>query len=189
MISKELSKLDYKRMHWMSLALALPVNGTGSKFPSTESCRVRLSRIRWPSGPTCIRCGWDDVGYLNLRKIFYCRFCHHQFSVTAGTFMHRSRIDLRMWFTAGEDFINAFARGNDPTGHSVSELYQISYAAAYRLKKLAKAELTKPEGGLLGRSICDSERPDTPELVESPGQRFFRLFNSLSDLDAEKIPD
>lgn len=55
-----------------------------------------------------------------------------------------------MWFTAGEDFINAFARGNDPTGHSVSERYQISYAAAYRLKKLAKAELTKPEGGLFG---------------------------------------
>ena len=93
-----------------------------------------------------------------------------------------------MWFTAGEDFINAFARGNEPTGHSVLERYQISYAAAYRLKKLAIAELTKPEGGLLGRSICDGERPNTPELVESPDQRFLRLCNSLSDRDAKKWP-
>ena len=82
--------------------------------------------------------------------------------------MHRSRIDLRMWFIAAEHFINAYARGHDPSGHSVSERYKISYAAAYRLKKLAKLELAKPDGGLLGRSICDSEVPTAPDFVEDP---------------------
>ncbi|MEO9896254.1 MAG: hypothetical protein ABJF05_07755 [Paracoccaceae bacterium] len=91
-----------------------------------------------------------------------------------------------MWFIAAEHFINAYARGDDPSGHSVSERYQISYAAAYRLKKLAKLELTKPDGGLLARSICDIEKLTAPDFVESPEQRFYQLFQALSDFDAKK---
>ena len=70
------------------------------KYNSDETCREALEKIRWPHGPTCIRCGLVGVPELPVGGIYQCASCCYQFSVTAGTIMHDSHLPLRKWFLA-----------------------------------------------------------------------------------------
>ena len=70
------------------------------QYNDDESCREALEDIRWPNGPACIRCGDTAVDPVRGRGRGMCRSCGYQFSVTAGTIMHRSHLPLRKWFLA-----------------------------------------------------------------------------------------
>ena len=70
------------------------------KFNCDDTCREALEKIRWPHGPTCIRCGLIGVPELPVGGIYQCASCCYQFSVTAGTIMHDSHLPLRKWFLA-----------------------------------------------------------------------------------------
>ena len=70
------------------------------KFNCDDTCREALEKIRWPHGPTCIRCGLVGVPELPGGGIYQCASCCYQFSVTAGTIMHDSHLPLRKWFLA-----------------------------------------------------------------------------------------
>ena len=48
----------------------------------------------------CIRCGDARADAIERRGQWQCRSCDYQFSVTAGTIMHRSHLPLRKWFIA-----------------------------------------------------------------------------------------
>ena len=65
-----------------------------------DACREALEDIRWPAGPACLRCGDTAVDPVRGRGQWMCRSCDYQFSVTAGTIMHRSHLPLRKWFVA-----------------------------------------------------------------------------------------
>ncbi|MCY3611203.1 MAG: IS1595 family transposase [Gemmatimonadetes bacterium] len=71
------------------------------RYDSDEKCVDLLAKLRWPSGVACVRCGDMAVDRVTRgRGLWMCRSCDHQFSVTAGTIMHRSRLPLRKWFIA-----------------------------------------------------------------------------------------
>ena len=70
------------------------------KYNCDDKCREALERIRWPHGPTCLRCGTIGIPELPVGGIFQCASCRYQFSVTAGTIMHDSHLPLRKWFLA-----------------------------------------------------------------------------------------
>ena len=69
-------------------------------YNDDESCREALEDLRWPDGPACIRCGDTACDPVRGRGQWMCRSCSYQFSVTAGTIMHRSHLPLRKWFLA-----------------------------------------------------------------------------------------
>jgi transposase-like protein len=69
-------------------------------YSSDERCRELLERLRWPDGPECLRCGDTPVRLETNAKLFYCRKCDYQFSVTTGTIFHDSHLPLIKWFTA-----------------------------------------------------------------------------------------
>lgn len=59
-----------------------------------------LEAVRWPVGPYCFRCGCADVSRVETnrnRPILYCTACKTQFSVTTGTIMEDTKIELRKW--------------------------------------------------------------------------------------------
>lgn len=70
-----------------------------------DGAREYLEGLRWPNGPVCPRCGESERIYeLNgkstrpgLRK---CGACRKPFSVTVGTVMESSRVDLTKWLVA-----------------------------------------------------------------------------------------
>lgn len=69
-------------------------------FPDEDACRDYLEKVRWPNGVACPRCGDMSVSEIRERNQWDCNSCRYQFSVTAGTIMHRSHLPLRKWFVA-----------------------------------------------------------------------------------------
>jgi predicted nucleic-acid-binding Zn-ribbon protein len=69
-------------------------------YPDDAACRRRLLEILWPDGWKCPRCGAAEYDYLIKRKLYQCKKCRHQASVTANTIMHGSHLPLHKWFRA-----------------------------------------------------------------------------------------
>ena len=75
------------------------------RFDTEEKCIEHFERIRWPHGPTCIRCGGNRVMKFKalgktkkLRHLYECVDCRYQYSVTTGTVFHSSHLSLTKWF-------------------------------------------------------------------------------------------
>lgn len=69
-------------------------------FPTDAACFEYLAGLRWPGGFVCPRCGSDDAAWRTADRLWMCRSCGRQTSVTAGTIFDRTRSPLRMWFNA-----------------------------------------------------------------------------------------
>jgi len=70
-------------------------------FSTDEKCRELLERLRWPLGAECPRCKGKSVVRLETNaKLFWCRECEYQFTVTAGTIFNDSHLPLSKWFMA-----------------------------------------------------------------------------------------
>ena len=70
------------------------------RIDSEEKARAFLEEMRWPNGVTCPRCGHKHISRLKDYHKFECAACEYQFSVTSGTFMHKTRVSLRKWLYA-----------------------------------------------------------------------------------------
>src|SRR6266850_5074642 len=92
----------------MATAVAIPTESTKgltmgdlmARFRCEDSCRAYLEALRWPEGLRCVRCGSDRVVRIKNRPQYECRApeCGYQFSVTAGTKLHDSHLELWKWF-------------------------------------------------------------------------------------------
>lgn len=71
-----------------------------ARFADEEACRRYLFESRWPEGFSCPRCGGGCAGEQPKRRLWECRDCGHQTSVTAETVMHGTRTSLQVWFWA-----------------------------------------------------------------------------------------
>jgi transposase-like protein len=71
------------------------------KFATEDACREYLFTCRWPEGFVCRRCGGREVGAMHARRrVWQCKRCGAQSSVTSGTVMHNTQTPLRLWFWA-----------------------------------------------------------------------------------------
>ena len=74
-----------------------------ARFPNEKAAIEYLEAVRWPSAPSCFRCGSADVGRVKSRRVrplLYCNGCKTQFSVTTGTVMEDTKIPLHKWLLA-----------------------------------------------------------------------------------------
>lgn len=73
-----------------------------NEYGDEEACWNRLREARWGTdGFTCPACGEDDHwGFIETRKLFQCHACGKQTSVTAGTILEDTKLDLVQWFLA-----------------------------------------------------------------------------------------
>ena len=70
-----------------------------SRFRTETACLEYMTKLRWPDGFVCPRCGCSD-SWQTSRGLWHCRRCSAQTSVTAGTIFHGSRKPLVLWFRA-----------------------------------------------------------------------------------------
>ena len=68
------------------------------RFATEQACRDYLVALRWPAGFRCPLCG--HYAFWPVGKLFECRKCGHQTSVTAGIIFQDTRKPLRQWFRA-----------------------------------------------------------------------------------------
>jgi transposase-like protein len=69
-------------------------------YSSEEECEQFLFEWRWPYGFNCPCCDNESCYVINTRKLYQCKECGMQVSVTAGTIMHNSKLPLFIWFKA-----------------------------------------------------------------------------------------
>lgn len=68
-------------------------------FPDEAACADYMERVRWPDGFACPSCGVASEPYRFATRpaVLRCRACQHDTSLTAGTVMHKSKMDLQVW--------------------------------------------------------------------------------------------
>ena len=107
------------------------------RFATEDACLEHLFRMKWPEGFHCPRCGHEHCFDLPKRKLYQCKMCKYQASVTAGTVMHKTRTPLRKWFAA------MFLMSHDKRGVSAEylkrELRLSSYCAWTMEQKIRAA--------------------------------------------------
>jgi len=107
------------------------------RFKTEDNCFQYLKKLRWPDGYFCPKCGHNDAYFMEKRKIFQCKNCHHQTTVTVNTIFHRTHVPLRKWFWA------IFLVGTDKRGCSAKRLEKmigVHYATAWlMIHKIRKA--------------------------------------------------
>jgi hypothetical protein len=119
------------------------------QFGTEDRCIEHLAGLRWSAGYVCARCGGQEAWRLKERpRVYECRGCGHQESVTAGTIFHRTRTDLPKWFLA------AYLMGKEKRGVSAKFLqrelgvaYQTAWTIVHKLRHGLSEYPTWPIGG------------------------------------------
>ena len=121
-------------------------------FSDDERCRELLERLRWPEGVRCIRCGnGESVTRLTTNaKIFYCKDCDYQFSVTSGTIFHDSHLPLIKWFTTTHLLCEA---KKGMSAHQIHRTVGMSYKTAWYLCHRIRAAMKQVDSPMLDGTI------------------------------------
>ena len=123
------------------------------RFSTEEGCHDFVLNSRWPDGFKCPKCGHPKAYKRSDRKAMECAQCGHIASLTAGTVMHNSKLDLRRWLWAS--WLMVSSKG----GVSASELARqigVSYPSAFvLLHKLRHAMVAPERTKLSGRVEVD----------------------------------
>jgi len=173
------------------------------RFPSDRKCFVYLTRVRFPGGFVCPRCGSSAAGMVRGRGLWQCRGCRHQVSVTTGTVFHRTRTPLQQWFWA------IFLVACDKRGHSALQLskelripydrawlmiHKIRAAMAHRdacyrldgIVEMDEAYFGAPDPGKRGRSTGRAKALVAVGLTNDSRPRFAKI-QVVRRLDARSV--
>lgn len=95
-------------------------------FSDDESCAKHLAEQRWPDGFCCPKCGHKYAWYQAKRRLFDCKNCRHQASITAGTIFHKTRVPLLKWYWL------IYRMAMDKVGVSVFEMQRLLGIGCYQ---------------------------------------------------------
>lgn len=139
------------------------------RFGTTEQCVAYLEAMRWPTGVECPVCGCKNISKfvtnettrerknrkgivktvrVPARHLYTCLepTCGFQFSPTAGTILHDTRLPLEKWFMAAALLCNA------KKGLSAKQMERdlgVNYRTAWYLCHRIRKAMEEGEPGLL----------------------------------------
>lgn len=119
---------------------------------SDEEAYETFRLIRWAAtdgAPICPRCECAAVYTYTTRKLFKCKACNHQFSVTSGTIFASRKLAIRDYLLAIAIFVNG------AKGHSALQLsrdldcqYKTAFVMAHKIREAMASEANgKTVGG------------------------------------------
>jgi len=101
-----------------------------NRFKEDIDAVAYFEYLRWGDKVMCAYCTSEKVSERQVDKRFHCSSCRKTFSVTAGTFLHGSKIPLKGW-------LYAFASISNTTGKfSIRQLQRdinVSYTSAWQM--------------------------------------------------------
>lgn len=119
-------------------------------FSSESDCIAYLEEIRWPKGFTCPACGIIDKAQriATRPRMLRCRHCHKEVSLTAGTFMHATRVPLQAWF------LGAYLVTTQTPGMSAVQFQRqlglTRYETAFQMLHKLRAGMVRPDQDRIG---------------------------------------
>jgi len=106
-------------------------------FSNNEACEKHLVEQRWKNGFACPQCQHDKAWYLTSRKLFDCKKCRFQTSLTAGTIFHATKIPLVKWYWL------LYHMAMDKVGVSISEMQRLLEIGQYKTAWLMAHKICK----------------------------------------------
>jgi len=122
------------------------------RFSDESACKNYLYKLRWPAGFTCPKCGSHEFSFVKSRKIFQCKKCRHQTSLTAGTVMHKTHLPLAIWFWA------IYLTARDKRGISATQLaaeLELAYETAWYLLRRIRSAMSQRDRDYLLSGIVE----------------------------------
>ncbi len=105
--------------------------GLLSDYGTDEQCEEALYEWKWPEGFKCPSCGFGACCEIKTRRLYQCRHCHHQTSLTANTIFASTKLKLTLWFLA----IYLMSRSkNGLSALSLKRHLGVSYNTAWMMK-------------------------------------------------------
>lgn len=111
---------------------------------SEDQAFEAFKAVRWSDNggePYCAKCGCAEIYHFTARRIFKCKGCLSQFSVTSGTIFASRKMDLRDMLAAIAIFTNG------AKGHSALQLsrdldcqYKTAYVLTHKIREAMAAE-------------------------------------------------
>ena len=137
------------------------------RFSTEDACLDYLIASRWPEGFVCPRCAWREAYWKAPRKVFQCKSCDYQMSVTAGTALHRSKMPLVQWFWA------AYLMTTHTPGLSAlqfSRQMDLHYETAFQMLHRLRAAMVKESRDRLRGTVEADETYIGGERSGKPGR-------------------
>jgi transposase-like protein len=119
-------------------------------FQSHELAREWLEQTRWPEGPVCSHCGTLNHAYKTKKPGWYrCaeKECRKDFTVTTGTVMERSHIDLNKWLMA---FYLMSSSKKGVSSHQLHRALNLDYKSAWFMAHRIREAMKETDLGPLG---------------------------------------
>jgi transposase-like protein len=143
--------------HFLLSARARTLSLTGIMRMSDDEAHRRFQEIRWAATegrPACPRCTCDAVYTYAARRIWKCKRCNHQFSVTSGTIFASHKLPIRDYLAATAIFVCA-VKGVSALqlGRDLDVQYKTAFVLAHKLREAIGAN--QSEGELSGTVEVD----------------------------------
>jgi len=119
---------------------------------SDDEAHAAFKAIRWADNggePYCPRCGCLTVYAMGTRRLWKCKGCKHQFSVTSGTIFASHKLPVRDYLLATAIFVNA-VKGISALqlGRDLDVQYKTAFVLAHKLREAIG--VNQSEGELSG---------------------------------------
>jgi len=118
---------------------------------SDDEAHQTFRCIRWvetDGQPVCPRCACNAVYEFKTRKLYKCKACSHQFSVTSGTIFASRKLPIRDYLLAIAIFVNG------AKGHSALQLsrdlgvqYKTAFVLSHKLREAIAADVANHQPG------------------------------------------
>lgn len=138
----------------MAKAESLSLIRFQKEFGTEESCAEYLMLKRWKDGFSCPKCDHGEYYFIKTRKLFECKACHYQASITAGTLMHRTKQPLTVWFWA------IYLIAHDKRGKSalsLSQVLEIHYLTARNMHRKIRAAMKERDSHYLLSGVVEMD--------------------------------
>lgn len=123
-----------------------------------EEAHAKFCEIRWSDNdgkPYCPHCGGVEIYEFTTRRIFKCKACRKQFSVTSGTLFHSRKLHIRDYLAAIAIFVSA-VKGVSALqlGRDLDVQYRTAFVLAHKLREAIGSQV-HAEFDLMGEVEID----------------------------------
>jgi transposase-like protein len=131
--------------HFLLTAKARTLSLAAVLRMSKEEAHAKFCEIRWSENdgkPFCPHCGGIEIYTYTARRIFKCKACRKQFSVTSGTLFHSRKMPITQYLAAIAIFVNA-VKGVSALqiGRDLDVAYMTAFVLSHKLREAMAAEV------------------------------------------------
>ena len=146
----------------------ITVTQLAKDVPDEDAAYLYLEGLRWPNQPVCPHCGSINdhyfltpkgdgrktrTGSVSSRRVWKCKDCRKQFSVTTGTIFHGTRVSLRIWLFV---LFEMTANKNGIAAREIERKYGVAPKTAWFMThRIREAMLNRAPHMMVGTIVAD----------------------------------